>query len=152
MSFGDVCMETLEFLGLEVIPVMDSFACYYDSQNDVIGMNIEDAISLEKEWYENASQYLSNAEDFSLALWSLLHEYGHCQDTMETWKDDEDAFYREIMQMMPLGSYEQTMAYFNLPSERVATQWAANFIRENEEKCRIADEILMDFIDKTAIS
>ena len=152
MSFGDVCMETLEFLGLEVIPVMDSFACYYDSSNDVIGMNIEDAMCLEEEWYENASQYLPNARHFSLALWSLLHEYGHCQDTMETWKDDEDAFFREIMQMMPEGSYEQTMAYFNLPSESVATQWAADFIRNNEEKCRIADKILMDFIDKTVNS
>ena len=145
LTFVSACEEALARLGLDDVPIIEAGVCYYDCTEDYIGMNIEDANSLELEWYDNVSQYLSNGREFSLVLWSLLHEYGHYQDTMETWADAEDTFFRELMYMMPEGSYERRMAYFNLPSEKVATQWAADFIRENEELCREVDKVLSQF-------
>ena len=146
ITFDIACRAVLVALELDNIPVVESFSCYYDHINNYIGMNIEDACSLEKEWYENVSQYLSNGRDFNLILWSLLHEYGHYQDTLETWNDEDETLCRELMYMMPEDSYERRMAYFNLPSEKVATKWAADFIRENEIACREANEFLEKYV------
>lgn len=141
MNLIEKCRKALELLELDNIPVIFDEFCYYNVTRNFIAMNALDACSQKDEWYTMANTLLSNAEDYSLILWSLLHEYGHYQDAMETYSDEEDAFFRELMLMMPDGS-EKVLAYFNLPSERVASAWAADFIRENAEKCKEVDRLL----------
>ena len=144
-KFTKDCEEVLALLGLDPVPVYYSYACYYTSATGSISMNIEDACTLEYEWYKNVTQYTHIGKSFNLILWSLLHEYGHYQDTMETYFSEEDEFFRELMLMLPEGT-DRVMAYFNLPSEKVATQWAAEFIEDNKEKCLIANEILEKYV------
>ena len=144
-KFTKDCEEVLALLGLDPVPVYYSYACYYTSATGSISMNIEDACTLEYEWYKNVAQYTRIGKSFNLIFWALLHEYGHYQDTMETYFDEEDEFYRELMLMLPEGT-DRVMAYFNLPSEKVATQWAAEFIEDNKEKCLIANEILEKYV------
>lgn len=145
IHFVKDCEKVLSLLGLDQMRIHYSDACYYNVSTGSISMNIEDACTLEHEWYKNVAQYTHIGKSFNLIFWALLHEYGHYQDAMETYSDEEDKFYRELMLMMPEGA-DRVMAYFNLPSEKVATQWAAEFIEDNKEKCLIANDILEKYV------
>ena len=75
-------------------------------------------------------------------MWSFLHELGHYQ---ETEVDYDDLLLRSIVR---IGADDPAMArcYFRLPREKEATVWAVNFISENYEKCKIASDILIDWM------
>ena len=60
-------------------------------------------------------------------LWGLLHEIGHIE-TIDDFDDDEIAEFHLIKDVPNISDEE----YYEVPDEFEATDWAANFMRENE--------------------
>ena len=67
-----------------------------------------------------------HADEF---LWSFLHEVGHIE-TINTLDDDELYFSKTQKKNENITNE----AYYELPDEFAATEWAANYMRENTEK------------------
>ena len=67
-----------------------------------------------------------HADEF---LWSFLHEVGHIE-TIDTLDDDE-LYFSETQKKNENITNE---VYYELPDEFAATEWAANYMRENTEK------------------
>ena len=59
-------------------------------------------------------------------LWGLLHEIGHIE-TIDDFDDDEIAEFHLIKDVPNISDEE----YYEVPDEFEATDWAANFMREN---------------------
>lgn len=86
----------------------------------------------------------------NIFLWSLLHEVGH-HETINRWDDDQQDFFdkekEEIEEEMGQGhDRELYQRYFNVPDEYAASEWAAEYLEENEEKIRLFWEELQDAI------
>lgn len=67
-----------------------------------------------------------HADEF---LWSFLHEVGHIE-TLDLLDDDE-IIYSELQKKNENITDE---VYYELPDEFAATDWAANYMRNNTEK------------------
>jgi hypothetical protein len=72
-----------------------------------------------------------------LYAFSLLHEIGHLE-TAQDVKDNEDVL-RELLQLKELDLQEIhtsniPIAYWNLPSEYLATDWAVSFYHQNRKE------------------
>ena len=141
INFAKTCEEALAIMMLHPVPIIEDDFCYYDVDNDYIAMNIEDACSEKELFYSVVEELLPNARDYNLVLWSLLHEYGHYMDDLSTWNDETDQMLRLMAKSLP-DCEQKILAYFHLPSEIVATQWAAEFIERFPELCAKANAIL----------
>ena len=84
---------------------------------------------------KNSSSFMSrvnrlypdiHADEF---LWSFLHEVGHVE-TINTLDDDELYFSKTQKKNENITNE----VYYELPDEFAATEWAANYMRENTEK------------------
>lgn len=84
---------------------------------------------------KNSSSFMSrvnrlypdiHADEF---LWSFLHEVGHIE-TINTLDDDELYFSKTQKKNKNITNE----VYYELPDEFAATEWAANYMRENTEK------------------
>ena len=84
---------------------------------------------------KNSSSFMSrvnrlypdiHADEF---LWSFLHEVGHIK-TIDTLDDDELYFSKTQKKNENITNE----VYYELPDEFAATEWAANYMRENTEK------------------
>ena len=84
---------------------------------------------------KNSSSFMSrvnrlypdiHADEF---LWSFLHEVGHIE-TIDTLDDDE-LYFSETQKKNVNITNE---VYYELPDEFAATEWAANYMRENTKK------------------
>lgn len=70
-------------------------------------------------------------------LFSLLHEVGH-HYTLENLTEEDlkyESFCREILSCSDNTPKEVNKAYFNLPAEILATQWALEYMINNQEWC-----------------
>ena len=67
-----------------------------------------------------------NADEF---LWSFLHEIGH----IETYEDMTEKEIREVMRAKDCEDITDE-EYYELLDEYLATEWAANYMRENQEE------------------
>jgi hypothetical protein len=67
-----------------------------------------------------------NADEF---LWSFLHEIGH----IETYEDMTEEEIRETMGVKDCENITDE-EYYELLDEYLATEWAANYMRENQEQ------------------
>ena len=66
---------------------------------------------------------------------SFLHELGH-HETYELLEDDEIDFSeseKERIRATMESGHEANMAYYYLPDEIIATQWAVNFMNEHTD-------------------
>ena len=84
---------------------------------------------------KNSSSFMSrvnrlypdiHADEF---LWSFLHEVGHIK-TIDALDDDELYFSKTQKKNENITNE----AYYELPDEFAATEWAANYMRKNTEK------------------
>lgn len=67
-----------------------------------------------------------NADEF---LWSFLHEIGH----IETFEDMTEQEIREVTRAKDCEDITDE-EYYELLDEYLATEWAANYMRENQEE------------------
>lgn len=68
-------------------------------------------------------------------IFSLLHEIGH-HKTLREFSDEEyaeDQMWREVFNA--IATPEVNYAYFHLPIEKKATEWAINYIENHEQEC-----------------
>ena len=135
--FIDKCRRVQDFLGLDekVLIGEGSYCCYYPKVAQ-IDMNYEDSILLEEDFYSFIETFFPKAREFSIMIWSLLHEFGHHYD-IEDYDIDNDRALRYIVNSNPDANI---FAYFNLPSELAATSWAIDFVSKNYDRCKEADE------------
>ena len=93
-------------------------------------------------FYENFISRFPKARGFNLFTLSVLHEIGH----LETEWDMEDETYLRNTDIMD----DET--YFNLHDERIATDWAGEWIEDNFDEAFAIDdkfnEILSSFFEK----
>lgn len=142
-------IEMIEFVLNYLIPnfeydLIEDDYCYCNHEDNVIAMNYEDAVYNESAFIEFAESIYPKAREFSVVLWSLLHECGH---SSEEDVDLNDMFLRAMLNITDI-SESVSATYFRLPREREATTWAANFISENYEKCKTANDIINDWIER----
>lgn len=88
--------------------------------------------------------------EISPLAWTILHEIGHYfTDDYLTDEDREaDYEYRKLLSLgiipddysRPDDSIDE--AYFNLPAEWEATEWAINYIKKHPRKCLIFGDLL----------
>ncbi len=64
---------------------------------------------------------------FSLNLWTILHEIGHCKTNDIIDFDEED---------------EQNINYFDRDDEWQATEWAINFVKNHYAICLFINSVL----------
>ena len=143
MSFVEMLEFIIEYLNIDFdYEIVEDDCCYRDHENQIIAMNIDDCFANGEEFLQFVTEFYPKAREFNIVLWSFLHELGHYQ---ETEVDYNDLFLRSIVR---IGADELAMArsYFRLPREKEATIWAVNFISENFEKCKIASDILIDWM------
>lgn len=83
--------------------------------------------------------------EYSIILWAILHEIGHCITQVED--NDADIEKRLLLQCTnDAHSVEIQDLYFNLSSEYAATEWAIQWITENPQKAFFIDLFLCQLI------
>lgn len=118
---------------------------YYDTEEERVYFtrNIDDDDCGFLRHMRECHEYGAIADNFSLKVWTILHEVGHyytiddCEDDLET---------RALCAMI---SVEDARAdtkiqdmYFDIDSEFVATDWAIDFALNHKKLCRFFDKIL----------
>lgn len=87
-------------------------------------------------------------------IYSLFHEYGHAM-TMRNFSDREITAYfaaKNYLLRNIKDSDTRDFAYFNLPIERAASEWAVKYINEHyDELVEWANEILFPAIDEMRV-
>lgn len=66
-------------------------------------------------------------------VWKILHELGHFQMEWLTGDDTED---REALHARAAAGENTMLEYMELHNEKIATIWAAVFIRDNTKMCQ----------------
>jgi hypothetical protein len=126
-----------DYLDLPKVEIIDADFCYYNITNEIIAMNIDDARNYAEEFIEFAAQINPIAREIDIVLLSLLHEFGH-HETYYLLTEEEEV-EEKFMRMLYQGIGENVTGYFNLPSERMATEWALDFAEKNIDKIKELD-------------
>ena len=81
-------------------------------------------------------------------LFSLLHEVGHHYTLGDLTEEDleYETFCREVLSYSDDAPKEVNEAYFNLPAEILATQWALTYMINNQEWCAKASRKIYEAI------
>ena len=76
------------------------------------------------------------AYNYSLILWSILHEIGHYETEWELLENEDESDLRELLSCTDESCRHDTFVqdlYFNLTAEWIATEWAIEWIKENKK-------------------
>jgi hypothetical protein len=126
MDFLNLCLRAQKELDLDPdVRLEKGEFCAYHIEDEIIFLNLEDALYQGEEFYSFVEELFTEARQFSLSFLAFLHEFGHHYDTME-YDEAEDYLLRIAM---------QDEGYYRIPSERAATEWAVDYIIRNREKC-----------------
>lgn len=89
---------------------------------------------------EYINELFPNAPRLSIFTWSVLHEIGHFQteDDVTDWKYETDMkkFLAVADDDAPVWRVQKMKAYFRLESESLATQWACEYVKNNQEEVK----------------
>lgn len=108
----------------------------YQPEDKVIGISLTEDNSSNGEW----AKYLKATFDFTLTkenlfAMSILHELGH-HYTVDYFEDDEWIEQATEEALGDLTGSERQQAYFNLPIEKVATEFAVKVYNANKRDMR----------------
>ena len=100
-------------------------------------------------------QWISDFLDFTVTkrnyfLFSLLHEVGH-HYTMESLTDEDleyETLCRQALKFSDESDNRKNEAYFRLPSEIIATQWAIYFMKDYPRWCKKMTKRIYKALDK----
>lgn len=101
-----------------------------------------------REWISEIFHFVITKKDYF--LFSLLHEIGH-HYTMENLTDEElnyEAFCRQALNFSEESDNRKNEAYFSLPSEIIATQWAIDFMKNYPHWCKKMTKRIYKALDK----
>ena len=106
---------------------------WYDNEREVINVDLTDFNDMGFMRHLHEVHKCEFAYEYSLTLWSILHEIGHYY-TLDDIEDDEDDRIALMLTTSEIADNEKVQdRYFNMPSEWVATEWAINFIKHNKK-------------------
>lgn len=77
--------------------------------------------------------------DYSLILWTMLHEIGHYETEWELLEEDDEALLRFWLSFTSKKDAHNIVIqdkYYNLTAEWYATEWAIQWISGNSEKAK----------------
>ena len=148
-SIRCLTFEDEDFANFEVVK-MDGFCAiissmYLMEDTCKIGYNFSDLTnSAMKLFRRNIEERFPSARGFANITWALLHEMGHfCTDMLIKENFDErDKMKEEVRQIVDY--VERQNAYFYLPTEKLATNWAIRWIL-TEDNSRKAKEFEKKF-------
>ena len=88
----------------------------------------------------------AEAYDYSINLWSILHELGHYFVGDNGYVSEEELAQYAICAMMPHdvakdNPYLQNL-YFDIPAEYNATEWAITWIMKHRKLAKIFNELV----------
>ena len=135
-------MDNLTFIVKSIAPEVDvvyepdSFTCFdHDLEAVVIGNDFQlDDRGFMRHIVETHD--FAQAYDYSLMLWSILHELGHYFTGDDGWVDEEEANQYLVCSLVPSEIADDPKIqdlYFNIPSEYEATEWAIDWVKANPE-------------------
>ena len=125
----DLCTDFIEENitdDIESVDLSTDFYCYPNTKEIYISV-LAPATALD--------DFITNLEtrtqinDISVFTWSFLHEVGHCM----TWNHLNERTInhcRNIKRKIDRGSIKPTV-YYTLADEKMATDWALNFVKKN---------------------
>ena len=113
----------------------DRFEC--DTDEEIIYLSNKRYTKLDAyfdKWYQKQDFYIP----IQYTLICILHEIGHIMT-----KDDDlleqgyklNEMYNFMYEMESITEEELNFAYFDIPSELLATKWGVQFFKDNTQKC-----------------
>lgn len=134
-------MNTLAFIVNSIAPEVrlvyepNSPTCFdHDLKAVVIGNDLQDDRGFMRHIVETHD--FAQAYDYSLVLWSVLHELGHYFTSDDGWIDEDEASQYLVCALVSKEATDDPKIqdlYFNIPSEYEATEWAIDWIKANPE-------------------
>ena len=124
-----------KFIGKDCEVVMSDYFCYHPTE-EIIAITLFEDNTANAEW----KQYLKETFDFDLTrenlfAMSILHELGH-HYTVDYFENDEWIEQATEKALGDLTGSARQQAYFNLPIEKVATEFAVKVYNANERDMR----------------
>lgn len=88
----------------------------------------------------------SEAFDYSINLWGVLHELGHYFTSDDGYISNEEAMQYAICSMIPREVADQNPSiqnvYFDIPCEYKATEWAINWIKSHKKLAKFYNKLV----------
>lgn len=132
-------LKLVRELSKEIVStILDDYTVVIDSEffadldEQLIGIAPFKINKYEQSFMDYIHSTYSNAPQFPNFLYSILHEIGHVETENEMEEVDEDT----LKHYRGLGVHE----YYRLHDETIATEWAVNFMLENQVKCEEWDK------------
>lgn len=88
----------------------------------------------------------TDIEDISLFTWSFLHEVGHCM-TWNYLNKRTKNHCQHVERKIQRGSVSP-LVYYDLATEKVATDWAIGFVENNHRLVKAFDKNVLDLLTK----
>lgn len=116
----------------------------YDHVKEIVYLDLDDKQDCGFLRHLEKEHGFEDTRNYSLAVWSILHEIGHYNTLDEC---EEDDFMTRIMcavieKDVAKNSERIQNAYFNLESEWLATEWAIDYLIKNKMLCKIFSGLL----------
>ena len=140
----DLCMCFLDDnidLDYDCVDISTDFYCYPDTKEIFISV-LAPATALD-DFATNLAKR-TDIEDISLFTWSFLHEVGHCM----TWNylNTRTKHHCEyVKRKIERGSINY-LTYYRLADEKMATDWAIDFIEHNHKLVKAFDRMVLNEI------
>ena len=140
----------LEKYGFDTVAegIEPSFGYYYNRNSIVYTLSIRE--SAIKSW-NLLMEEMNCPFVINQFYTSFLHELGHAQ-TLDLLTEEEEQFSEnEEIRLSQLDDIVQAdYEYYHLPREIIATEWAMNFMRENENAIKELVETTAPILDAIA--
>lgn len=137
----DYCMKFIEdniTLDCDSVNLGIDFFCYPNTKEIFVSV-LAPATALDG-FMENLLDR-TDINDISNFTWSFLHEVGHCMTWSYLNKRTKN-HCRNIKRKIDRGSIEPTV-YYTLADEKMATDWALNFVKKNHRLVQRFDVNIM---------
>lgn len=132
----------------EDIEVAKSYRFECDTDNEIIYLSNKRWTKLDEyfdKWYQKQDFYTP----INYTLICILHEIGHIMT-----KDDElleqgyqlNSMYQFMYEFEAISEEELNFAYFDIPSEKLATQWGVEYYKQHKQECdKLAEMVGLTF-------
>lgn len=130
---------------VNVICDENDYTCFdHDLKTVIIGGDLNNDYGFMRHLKYNHN--FPEAYDYSIKLWSILHELGHYFEGNDGIIDEEEMTQRAICSLIPNemakdNPYIQNL-YFNLQSEYDATEWAITWVMKHKRLAKIFNALV----------
>jgi len=137
----DYCMRFIEdniTLDCDSVNLGTDFFCYPDTKEIYISV-LAPATAMDDFMFNLLNR--TDIQDVSIFTWSFLHEVGHCM-TWHYLNQRTKNHCEYVKRKIDRGSVSP-LVYYSLPDEKIATDWAINFVTKNHKLVKAFDRNVM---------